>query len=56
MQLADVSLVNPVDFLRLPLIAVVAYIAYGEAVEIAVLVGAAMIFAGNYVAIRRESR
>ncbi len=56
LQLADVSLVNPVDFLRLPLIAVVAYIAYGEAVEVAVLIGAAMIFAGNYVAIRRESR
>ncbi len=56
LKLADVSLVNPVDFLRLPLIAVVAFFAYGESVHILVLVGAAMIFAGNYFAIRRESR
>ncbi len=53
---ADVSLVNPVDFLRLPLIAVVGFFAYGEAVEIWVYLGAALIFVGNYYAIRRESR
>jgi drug/metabolite transporter (DMT)-like permease len=56
LTLADVSLVNPVDFLRLPLIAVVGFLAYGERVDVLVLVGAAMIFVGNYYSIRRESR
>ncbi|MEK9945963.1 MAG: DMT family transporter [Alphaproteobacteria bacterium] len=56
LTLADVSLVNPVDFLRLPLIAVVGFLAYGEGVDILVLVGAGLIFIGNYYSIRRESR
>ena len=56
LTLADVSLVNPVDFLRLPLIAVVGFLAYGEGVDVLVLVGAGMIFVGNYYSIRRESR
>ena len=55
LTLADVSLVNPVDFLRLPLIAVVGFLAYGEGVDVLVLVGAGMIFVGNYYSIRRES-
>jgi drug/metabolite transporter (DMT)-like permease len=54
--LADVSLVNPVDFLRLPLIAVVGFLAYGEGVDVLVLVGAGIIFVGNYYSIRRENR
>ena len=56
LTLADVSLVNPVDFLRLPLIAVVGFLAYGEGVDVLVLVGAGMIFVGNYYSIRRETR
>ena len=56
LTLADVSLVNPVDFLRLPLIAVVGFLAYGEGVDVLVLVGAGIIFVGNYYSIRRESR
>ena len=56
LTLADVSLVNPVDFLRLPLIAVVGFLAYGEGVDVLVLVGAGLIFVGNYYSIRRESR
>jgi len=56
LTLADVSLVNPVDFLRLPLIAVVGFLAYGEGVDVLVLVGAGIIFFGNYYSIRRENR
>jgi drug/metabolite transporter (DMT)-like permease len=56
LTLADVSLVNPVDFLRLPLIAVVGFLAYGEGVDVLVLVGAGIIFVGNYYSIRRENR
>jgi drug/metabolite transporter (DMT)-like permease len=56
LKLADASLVMPVDFLRLPLIAVVGFMVYNESIDILVLVGAAIIFAGNYYSIRREAR
>jgi drug/metabolite transporter (DMT)-like permease len=56
MQLADASLVAPVDFLRLPIIALVGVLLYAEAIDVLVLVGAAMIFAGNYYSIRHEAR
>tara|TARA_Y100000590_G_scaffold468411_1_gene651095 strand:- start:796 stop:1668 length:873 start_codon:yes stop_codon:yes gene_type:complete len=55
-QLADVSLVNPIDFLRLPLIAIVGYLLYSEKVDIFVGIGAFLIFAGNYYAIWREEK
>lgn len=50
---ADASVVVPMDFLRLPLAAVVAWMIYGEAVEPVVFVGAAVIFAGNWINLRR---
>jgi drug/metabolite transporter (DMT)-like permease len=55
-RIADASLVVPIDFLRLPLIAVVGVLFYSEPIEFSVLVGAAVIFAGTYYSIRRESR
>lgn len=54
-RIADATLVVPFDFLRLPLIAVVGMLFYGEAPEVAVFLGAALIFAGTYYSIRRES-
>lgn len=54
LQLADATLVMPLDFLRLPLIAVVGLVFYGEALDPAVLVGAAMIFSGSYYSLSRE--
>ena len=54
LQLADATLVNPVDFLRLPLIALVGYLVYSEKVDIYVAIGALLIFSGNYYAIWRE--
>lgn len=56
MRVADASLVTPIDFLRLPLIAVVGAMFYGEKVELTILAGAAIIFAGTWYSIRRESR
>ncbi len=56
LQLADASLVLPVDFMRLPLIAVVGFFVYTEPIDLLVLAGAVMIFAGNYYALRREAR
>ncbi len=55
-RLADATVVVPIDFLRLPLIALVGALAYGEAIDPLVMVGAAVIFAGTYYSLRRESR
>ncbi len=54
--LADATLMIPIDFLRLPLIAVVGFLFYSEAIEIALFVGAIIIFAGNYYNIRLETK
>ena len=56
MQIADASLVNPVDFLRLPLIAFLGFYIYHETIDSFVIIGALLIFAGNYYAIWSESR
>ncbi len=55
-RIADAMLVVPIDFLRLPLIAVVGMMFYGEPLEFSILLGAGMIFAGTYYSIRREIR
>ena len=54
--LADASVVVPIDFLRLPLIALVGFLAYGEPFQAPILVGAAVIFAGTYFCLSREGR
>ena len=54
MKLGDATLVVPIDFLRLPLIAVVGALFYDEPLEAAVFVGAAVIFAGTYYSLARE--
>jgi drug/metabolite transporter (DMT)-like permease len=56
LRAADAALVVPIDFLRLPLIAVVGVALYGEPLELTTLLGAAVIFSGTYYSIRRESR
>jgi drug/metabolite transporter (DMT)-like permease len=56
LRIADATLVVPIDFLRLPLIAVVGAMFYGERIELSIMLGAAVIFAGTYYSIRRESR
>ena len=55
-RVADAMLVVPIDFLRLPLIAVVGMLFYDEPLDYSILLGAAVIFAGTYYSIRRESR
>jgi drug/metabolite transporter (DMT)-like permease len=52
----DATIVIPLDFVRLPLIAVVGFVFYAEALELAILLGAVLIFAGNYYSILTESR
>ena len=47
LTLAPASVVAPLEFLRLPLIAVVGYFAYNEALSIFVLIGAILIVGAN---------
>lgn len=56
LALAPATVVMPFDFLRLPVIALVGMVVYGEVVEIWVFVGAAVIFGANYLNILQESR
>lgn len=56
LALAEVSVVSPIDFLRLPTTALVGYLAYRETVDIWVWIGAAMVFGANYTNVRRAAR
>lgn len=54
LALADATVVVTLDFLRLPLIALVGFAFYGEQIGWLVFVGAALILVGNLVNIRAE--
>lgn len=56
LTIAPATVVVPIDFARLPIIAIVAMLFYGEALDIWVFVGAVIIFAGNYFNIWHETR
>ena len=56
LAIAPATVVIPIDFIRLPVIAVIGMLVYAEAVDIWVFVGAAIIFAGNYLNIWVETR
>ena len=56
LSIAEAGVVVPIDFLRLPLMALIGSLIYNEAIEIAVLAGAAVIFIGNYYNIRQEAQ
>ena len=47
-------MVVPLDFLRLPLIALVGFVFYGEMLNWFVLMGALVMLVGNFVNIRAE--
>lgn len=56
LSLAPASVVAPMEFLRLPLIAVVGALLYAEALEAAVFLGAAFILGANLMNLRAERR
>ena len=56
LSLAPATVVMPVDFIRLPVIAMVGMLVYAEAIDIWVFIGAAIIFTGNYMNIWSETR
>lgn len=55
-QLADATLVVPMDFLRLPLIAVVGALFYAEPIDQFVLFGAFLMLIGNSLNLRAEQK
>lgn len=56
LSLAPASVVIPMDFIRLPAIAVIGALFYGETIGMALVMGAAMIIGANLLNIRTEAR
>jgi drug/metabolite transporter (DMT)-like permease len=56
LSLGDVSFVLPMDFLRLPCIALAALAIYGERIDGWTIMGALLILAANYWSVREEAR
>jgi drug/metabolite transporter (DMT)-like permease len=54
LTLAPASVVMPVDFVRLPLIAVIGMLFYGEILDIYVLLGAVLILIANYLNLKQR--
>ena len=55
-KLADAVIVAPMDFLRLPVLALVGALLYAEALDPWVFLGGGLILLGNYANLRVESR
>lgn len=57
LSIAPASVVMPIDFARLPIIAIVGIVLYNEPVDALIFLGAALIFGANYLNIRfRQSK
>lgn len=56
LAVAPAIVVTPMDFLRLPVIAIIGALFYSEALNIWVLLGAGLIFFGNYANVWSETR
>ncbi len=55
LSLADAAVVMPIDYLRLPLIMLVAWWLYGEVVSLSLMIGAVLIVAANAVGLYMET-
>jgi drug/metabolite transporter (DMT)-like permease len=56
LAMTDTSVVMPFDYLRLPMLAAIGYVAYGEAVTIWTWMGAAVICSATFYIVRREAQ
>lgn len=56
LSIAPATLITPVDFLRLPLIAVIGLLVYQEPIDLFVILGAALIFGANYANLWFQTR
>jgi drug/metabolite transporter (DMT)-like permease len=54
--LADVTVVIPIDFMRMPIIAIIGFYLYSEPFSIWIFLGAVLIFSGNYFNIYHERK
>tara|TARA_Y200000002_G_C22384639_1_gene538781 strand:+ start:269 stop:580 length:312 start_codon:yes stop_codon:yes gene_type:complete len=55
-SLAPVSVVMPIDFVRLPLISMVGFLFYNEMLTWYIVLGSVLVFLGNYINIKEEER
>lgn len=53
---ADATVVMPMDFLRLPLAALIGFLLYSEQIDVYTAVGAGLILAGNLFNLRRRAK
>jgi len=56
LKLAPVMIIAPIDFLRLPIIAIIGAVFYSEAIDVWIIIGAIIIFSANYLNIRSETK
>lgn len=56
MKRAEASVIIPMEFIRLPLTAVAAYVLFSEVPGVWTIVGAVVIFAGTWQLAKREGR
>lgn len=56
LKIAPATVVTPLEFLRLPLIAVVGYLLYDEPLLLSVFIGAFIIFIANVINLRAETK
>ena len=56
LTLAPATVVTPIDFLRLPVIAYVGFALFGETIDIYVALGVILIFVGNYTNVLAQHR
>ena len=56
LSLADITIIFPLDFLRLPLMALLGFLLYAEAISPWTAVGGIVIFAANYYSVREETK
>ncbi|MEM7378738.1 MAG: EamA family transporter, partial [Pseudomonadota bacterium] len=56
LKLAPATMVMPLDFMRLPLIATVGFLLYDEPLLLSVFAGSAIIFYANWLNVRAEQR
>jgi len=56
LKLAPVMLIAPIDFLRLPIIAIIGASFYNESIDVWIIIGALIIFGANYANVRSENK
>lgn len=56
LSIAPATLVSPIDFTRLPVIAVIGLLIYNEPIDALVFIGAVVIFGANYLNLWSETR